>query len=909
MGSFGEDELSEWERQSVGSAPNEREERIQVSVRVRPLNGKETATNDFADWECINSTTVVFKNTMGDRTMYPNAYMYDRVFGPNSSTREVYHEAAKDVALSVLNGINSSVFAYGQTSSGKTFTMVGITQHTIEDIFNYIEKQNEREFVLKFSALEIYNEAVRDLLCEDTTPLRLLDDPERGTVVERLTEETLRDKSHLLELIAVCEAQRQIGETVLNETSSRSHQILRLTIESSSRQLVGAANSSTLSAVVNFVDLAGSERSSQSAGTRLKEGSHINRSLLTLGTVIRKLSKGRNGHVPFRDSKLTRILQHSLGGNARTAIICTMSPAHSHVEQSRNTLLFATCAKEVGTNARVNVVVSDKALVKQLRKELARLEGELKNMSKAPPKGDSSALLREKELQIEKMSKEIEELSYQRDLAQTRIEELLSTGQEEASRKLDQSGRVLIEHQREVSWSDESSKRSTYQHQDTDLRKSKSLNYYREQKEFDVSNHNSDLVDDSEGEHPEFSLPGENLRQATHGLVEDKCKEVGCIEVKRVTMNKETETQAMTNTLDDDPEKEFDSVPSKKEETEPIPSPAEYNALVIRIRELQTTIDNLVNQSPADNSPFLTGSERSSARSLSLSRSRSCRAAIASSPGYEFSGQKLGNEFNGVERLSLGRPTSFPKPCTWNSSGSVNTPTNNPNSITNINQEFMTSKDDNPPQHEQEGSEEEPHKDNTSNDQNTNHQSSSDQCQDSERQQKLIKLWDSCHTPIVHRSYFFLLFTGSEPSDSMYMEVELRRLSFIESKFSEGENITVDGQILAPSTSIKALNQEREMLSRQMLRKFTAKERQDLFRKWDIGLDSKRRRLQLARRLWTNPNDMDHVRESAELVAKLCGFTNGGGMPKEMFVGPNFSSKSLSKRSYSWRQFHLSSVG
>uniref|UniRef100_A0A2N9HRV7 Kinesin motor domain-containing protein n=1 Tax=Fagus sylvatica TaxID=28930 RepID=A0A2N9HRV7_FAGSY len=163
----------------------------------------------------------------------------------------------------------------------------------------------------------------------------------------------MRTILELLDCWQGCFVQRQIGETSLNEASSRSHQILRLTIESSAREFLGNDKSSSLTTTVNFVDLAGSERASQSlaAGARLKEGCHINRSLLTLGTVIRKLSKGRNGHIPFRDSKLTHILQSSLGGNARTAIICTMSPARSHVEQSRNTLLFASCAKEVATNA------------------------------------------------------------------------------------------------------------------------------------------------------------------------------------------------------------------------------------------------------------------------------------------------------------------------------------------------------------------------------------------------------------------------------------------------------------------------------------------------------------------------------------------------------------------------------
>lgn len=116
-------------------------------------------------------------------------------------------------------------------------------------------------------------------------------------------------------------------------------------------------------------------------------------------------SKGRNGHVPYRDSKLTRILQNSLGGNARTAIICTLSPAHTHLEQSRNTLLFAVCAKEVRTSAQVNVVMSEKALVKQLQREMARLANELKNM--AGTSNDSEAIIKEKELQIQQVSNAI----------------------------------------------------------------------------------------------------------------------------------------------------------------------------------------------------------------------------------------------------------------------------------------------------------------------------------------------------------------------------------------------------------------------------------------------------------------------------------------------------------------------
>ncbi|EPS66399.1 hypothetical protein M569_08373, partial [Genlisea aurea] len=422
MGEIVAEELMTWDKlQGIGNGGGE--EKILVLVRLRPLSEKETLQNEVADWECINATTILYRNSIQERSGLPTAYSFDRVFRGDNTTRDVYDEGIRDIALSVVGGINSTIFAYGQTSSGKTYTMNGITEYTAVDVYDYIKKHEEREFVLKFSAVEIYNEVVRDLLATDGTSLRLLDDPEKGTIIEKLTEETLRDWSHLRELLSICEAQRRIGETLLNETSSRSHQILRLSIESSAREFIGKGNSTTL----NFVDLAGSERASQalSVGQRLKEGCHINRSLLTLGTVIRKLSKGRQGHVNYRDSKLTRILQPSLGGNARTAIICTLSPARSHVEQSRNTLLFASCAKEVSTNAQVNVVMSDKALVKHLQKEVARLESELRTPAVSSSTCDHGPLLRKKDAQIQQLEKENRELKMQRDLANSRIADLL----------------------------------------------------------------------------------------------------------------------------------------------------------------------------------------------------------------------------------------------------------------------------------------------------------------------------------------------------------------------------------------------------------------------------------------------------------------------------------------------------
>ncbi|CAI9763764.1 unnamed protein product [Fraxinus pennsylvanica] len=130
-------------------------------------------------WECINNTTIIFKNSLQERTLLPAAYTFDRVFGCDRHTKQVYKEAAKKVALSVLSGINSSIFAYGQTSSGKIYTMSGVTECAVVDIYDYIDNHCEREFVLKFSAMEIYNESVIDLLSTDSTQLRLLDDLER----------------------------------------------------------------------------------------------------------------------------------------------------------------------------------------------------------------------------------------------------------------------------------------------------------------------------------------------------------------------------------------------------------------------------------------------------------------------------------------------------------------------------------------------------------------------------------------------------------------------------------------------------------------------------------------------------------------------------------------------------------
>ncbi|XP_059647595.1 kinesin-like protein KIN-7F [Cornus florida] len=965
MGAIGGEELMKWEKmQGEASA---REEKILVLVRLRPLSEKEIARNEVSDWECINETAILFRNSLQERSGFPTAYTFDRVFRGDCSTRQVYDEGAKEIALSVVSGINSSIFAYGQTSSGKTYTMTGITEYTVADIYDYIQRHEERAFVLKFSAMEIYNEAVRDLLSTDNTPLRLLDDPEKGTIVEKLTEETLRDWGHLKDLLSICEAQRQIGETLLNETSSRSHQILRLTIESSAREFLGKDNSTTLAASVNFVDLAGSERASQalSVGTRLKEGCHINRSLLTLGTVIRKLSKGRQGHVNYRDSKLTRILHPCLGGNARTAIICTLSPARSHVEQSRNTLLFASCAKEVNTNAKVNVVMSDKALVKHLQKELARLETELR--TPAPTSTcDYAAILRKKDLQIEKLEKEVKELTKQRDLAQSRVEDLLRlVGNDQASRQQDGISHHPKWHVGDK-WEDECSESESSgvadpHCLDTSAKKINSTNIdYRSNPEepyLKLSGNDEDKSLSNCASKP-LSYGGKSVRSwpchrrkefsmETREDPEDICKEVRCIEIDEYSKDKISDSLAiparenriLTLTLSRMGNLADEEMVSTSPRESRIQNDLTYGVMEQKIQDEEKTIDSLVSLYPDEPSPWALAADMSSSRSLKLTRSRSCRASLmtgSSSPCFDMTGQSQNTPPNGFERSFPGRPEGFERMLPPYNYGTNLIGLSRNDSLSSIgsalpdglkSQNNKASLDEDVPSihtfvaglkemtklqygeqildgqvQEMEPEVEESGKKVRDVGLDPMHEVGTPENWplEFERKQKVIlELWHACNVSLVHRTYFFLLFNG-HPTDSIYMEVELRRLSFLKEAFSGGNQAVEDGCTVTLASSMKALRREREMLSRLMYKRFSGVERNGLYQKWGIHLDSKRRRLQLVHYLWSDTKDMNHIRESAAIVSKLIRFSEHGQAMKEMF-GLSFTPPRMSRRSLVWK--------
>ncbi|KAI0514286.1 hypothetical protein KFK09_010321 [Dendrobium nobile] len=923
-----------------GAGGGGNEERIYVSVRVRPLSSREIERKDPSDWEVINDTTIIFKNNLPDRSMSPGAYTYDRVFDYNCDTRKVYEEGAKEIALSVLSGINSSIFAYGQTSSGKTYTMNGIAEYFVEDIYDYMEKHEEREFLLKFSAMEIYNEAVRDLLSSDSSHLRLLDDPERGTIIEKLTEETLRDESHLKELLAICEAQRQIGETTLNEASSRSHQILRLTVESSAREF----RASSLAATVNFVDLAGSERASQtlSAGTRLKEGSHINRSLLTLGTVIRKLSNGRNAHVPYRDSKLTRILQNSLGGNARTAIICTMSPARSHIEQTRNTLLFASCAKEVATSARVNVVMSDKALVKHLQRELARLEDELRYVGSIH-KATNTDELKVKDEQIVKMGKEIKLLIQQRDLGQAQLDNLLrSIGDDQASRRLEETRGLSMRHIRNPfddvhssrHW-DESSQLSVYRagtSEDESLTSEASGICYQSP-EFGISKcrvpHSNNyyeanlqssaitrLSETSVGIERYIAQNASQAPEIASETSEGHCKEVQCIEINDLNVTKDEFSLLLDEDCDN-------LIPTSFVAKAKAARSLKHQVGVRRTCKnlVKPDIDESILWPFGEDFPSFRASSNyySSAKKILMRPEDAPTGNSSLSCGSETEvpfGMFKKSEFSSDEEVKFKDfkvPEKLPKlQHTRNCEDKLRAKhckTPSELDIPSISNFVEGLKDMAQVQCQKQLSKKwEMH--DTSFDnymfERTPKDSSTDpliRCTESpsqwplefeKLQKEIIELWDACIVSLIHRTYFFLLFKG-EPADSIYIEVERRRLSFLKKMISQDSgNDTL-------SSSIKNLRRERDMLHKRMLKKLSKEEREALYRKWGIKLASKQRRMQLARLLWTNTMDMEQIRESAILVAKLIGLLEPEQALKEMF-GLSFTPHKTHRRSSSWKQ-------
>lgn len=371
---------------------------IQVVVRCRPFNAMERKSNSHCVVECESSRKEVGVRTGGMTDKAGRkTYTFDMVFGPSGKQIDVYRSVVCPILDEVIMGYNCTIFAYGQTGTGKTFTMegerspneeytweedplAGIIPRTLHQIFEKLTESNT-EFSVKVSLLEIYNEELFDLLSPSPDVgerLQIFDDPrnKRGVIIRGLEEVTVHNKDEVYQILERGAARRTTASTLMNAYSSRSHSVFSVTIHMKEMTIDG--EELVKIGKLNLVDLAGSENIGRSGAVdkRAREAGNINQSLLTLGRVITALVE-RTPHVPYRESKLTRILQDSLGGRTKTSIIATISPASINLEETLSTLEYAHRAKNIMNKPEVNQKLTKRALIKEYTEEIERLKRDL----------------------------------------------------------------------------------------------------------------------------------------------------------------------------------------------------------------------------------------------------------------------------------------------------------------------------------------------------------------------------------------------------------------------------------------------------------------------------------------------------------------------------------------------------
>ncbi|XP_052416724.1 kinesin-like protein KIF18A [Carassius gibelio] len=356
---------------------------VKVVVRVRPLNNKEKDGNHKKVVQVVDNHMLIFDpkeeevtffrgQRVGNRDVRRRAnkdlkFVFDSVFREDSSQMEVFENTTKAIVDGVLNGYNCTVFAYGATGAGKTHTMLGSSDSpgvmflTMNELFARMDIiKEDKVFNIAFSYLEVYNEQIRDLLT-NSGPLAVREDGSNGVVVQGLTLHEPKSAEHILEALDYGNRNRTQHPTDMNATSSRSHAVFQIYLRQQDK--TASLNPNVRVAKMSLIDLAGSERASatNTKGARLREGANINRSLLALGNVINTLAnpKCKKTHIPYRDSKLTRLLKDSLGGNCRTVMIANVSPSSLSYEDTHNTLKYANRAKEIKSTLRSNVMSLD----------------------------------------------------------------------------------------------------------------------------------------------------------------------------------------------------------------------------------------------------------------------------------------------------------------------------------------------------------------------------------------------------------------------------------------------------------------------------------------------------------------------------------------------------------------------
>ena len=403
---------------------------VQVILRSRPISKQEKAQHLKPVVKCCEATREVTVTQQIANKQIGKTFTFDRVFGTDSTQALVYDAAVAPIVREVLDGFNCTIFAYGQTGTGKTYTMegnierdadcllgetAGVIPRAIKQIFDSLEHAGS-EYSVKVSYLELYNEKITDLLgMEENHDHQLCEDGRGGVVVRGLEDEIVKTSEEIFEVLEKGTARRRTAETKLNKESSRSHSVFTVTIHM--KETTPEGDEMIKCGKLNLVDLAGSENISRSGARkeRAREAGEINKSLLTLGRVISALVEHQS-HIPYRDSKLTRLLRDSLGGKTKTCIIATIAPTAHCLDETLNTLDYAQRAKSIKNRPEVNRKISKTTLLKDLTVEIDRLKADLiatreKNGVYLSNAHHESLLSTQKELQaqVESLEAQIEE--------------------------------------------------------------------------------------------------------------------------------------------------------------------------------------------------------------------------------------------------------------------------------------------------------------------------------------------------------------------------------------------------------------------------------------------------------------------------------------------------------------------
>ncbi|XP_077444270.1 kinesin-like protein KIF18A [Stigmatopora argus] len=422
---------------------------VKVVVRVRPPNDRERNEHFCNVINVVDKHMLIFdpkeelpyfasqrlKNrNLNKKTKKDLKFVFDHVFAEDSTQDEIFENTTKGVLDGVMNGFNCTVFAYGSTGSGKTHTMLGtpndpgVMYRTLKDLFKRMDDaKEEKEFSVAVSYLEVYNEQIRDLLA-NAGPLAVREDNVKGVVIQGLTLHQPKTAENILQALDSGNRNRTQHPTDMNASSSRSHAVFQIYLRQQDK--AAGLNPNVCVAKMSLIDLAGSERASATngKGQRFREGANINRSLLALGNVINALAdpKSKKAHIPYRDSKLTRILKDSLGGNCRTVMIANISPSSKSYDDTLNTLKYANRAKEIKSSLKSNVIslnshIGQYAVICEKQKqEIIQLKQKIKDYEQKV--ASSTTIPSQRHADVKRVSESLQQVFSNR--AQIRTEQL-----------------------------------------------------------------------------------------------------------------------------------------------------------------------------------------------------------------------------------------------------------------------------------------------------------------------------------------------------------------------------------------------------------------------------------------------------------------------------------------------------